>query len=216
MRHERYRPKDFDIRRVMTALFGEPTEWYGQSWWKCPYREEDTPSFTVYGGEQRFYSWPPAGGPGPGTATPSTIDYLIETLFNAGACDVNDVSAGSGGRPPRVGQARDGPRKGSAISFLCGPFDHRQVHGDEGGGPVSWPSVEPIPSSAYQAYCVGLAVGRRREDPVYVCFAALTSWGGGRGRDDLALAELISQLYCGWFEGSSEWFDKFDTEGGDL
>ena len=68
MRHERYRPKDFDIRRVMTALFGEPTDWYGQSWWKCPYREEDTPSFTVYGGEQRFYSWPPAGGPGPGTA----------------------------------------------------------------------------------------------------------------------------------------------------
>jgi hypothetical protein len=76
---------------------------------------------------------------------------------------------------------------------------------------ISCPSVNIIPTTPYQAYCIGLDVGRRREDPVFTCFAALTNWGG-RGRDDLALAELITSFHTGWHTGSSEWFD---TEGGD-
>jgi hypothetical protein len=56
---------------------------------------------------------------------------------------------------------------------------------------------------------MGFDVGLRREDPATTTFAAVTSWRVARG--ELAVCELIAQFYCGWFEGSSTWFD---TEGG--
>jgi hypothetical protein len=72
-----------------------------------------------------------------------------------------------------------------------------------------WPGDR---SEKMRLILAALAAGRRREDPVFIRFAALTSWGGGRGRDDLALAELITSFHTGWFAGSAEWSGR---EGGD-
>jgi hypothetical protein len=73
-----------------------------------------------------------------------------------------------------------------------------------------WPSALPIPLTSEEAYEIGFDVGVRREDPHAMTFAAVTTWRVARG--EFAASELIAQFYCGWFEGTSTWFDT--TEGG--
>jgi hypothetical protein len=75
---------------------------------------------------------------------------------------------------------------------------------------ASYPSACPVLVTGLDAYRIGLDAGRRREDPVHTTYAALTSWRVARG--EFAACELIAQFYCGWFSGSSTWFDT--TEGG--
>jgi hypothetical protein len=80
--------------------------------------------------------------------------------------------------------------------------------------PVSWPSVNTIPSTSYEAYCLGLDAGRRREDVYFTVFAAMQRWRPAVG--PFVASELLSQSITGWVAGSAEWFDAVDTKGGDL
>jgi hypothetical protein len=79
---------------------------------------------------------------------------------------------------------------------------------------LSYPSVNAIPSTGLEAFSLGVDVGSRREDLFFTCVAAMECWRDARG--SFVAAELFCQFVAGWYQGTSTWFDRFDTEGGGL
>jgi hypothetical protein len=74
---------------------------------------------------------------------------------------------------------------------------------------IAYTSITPVPSTTVETYTLGMAAGERCEDLAITIFVAMEVWREARG--SFVASELVAQFCCGWFEGTSIWFD---TEGG--
>jgi hypothetical protein len=74
--------------------------------------------------------------------------------------------------------------------------------------PNDWPTAIALPTTATGAYGLGLQAGRRREDPVSLCYAYIVA--ARQANDDFLYAELITSFHTGWLQGSRKWFDAGD------
>jgi hypothetical protein len=67
--------------------------------------------------------------------------------------------------------------------------------------PMITSGTPAIPSTGYQAHCIGLAAAERGEDLVYTVHAALQTWRLDPGLWELA--ELITCMTLGYWTGTS-------------